>query len=367
MMEDKGKKLKIEFTRSDTKVIKGVAILLMLYHHLFAFPKRISETIEYQPLCMMEGQTSSYLMGVFGKLCVALFLFLGGYGLYISCKGKEHITILTKNKVIKLYTVYWLVMAAFLPVWIMKTGEENVAIETFFGNLSGLKTTYNGEWWFFTPYVLLLLSYPLIKKFHERKQSTPLGDMIFVILLSVFVYKILPDIVKLPVLDGFAGSFGWSKLKEVLQQLPSFFMGGIFAKYDILSYVKKNYGNNTINSILALLAVIILFWSRRFMGMEFDCVIAPGFVVAVIIFLQLKPMAFLYRFFQIIGNESTFIWLTHSFYCYDLCQEFIFMPKYSILIVLLLLAVSYGTAVVLKKGYKLLAKGYQYIHEKTSD
>ena len=28
------------FSRDDTKMVKGFAIILMLYHHLFAFPNR---------------------------------------------------------------------------------------------------------------------------------------------------------------------------------------------------------------------------------------------------------------------------------------------------------------------------------------
>lgn len=28
----------MEFTKDDTKIIKAIAIMLMLYHHLFGFP-----------------------------------------------------------------------------------------------------------------------------------------------------------------------------------------------------------------------------------------------------------------------------------------------------------------------------------------
>lgn len=353
-----------EFTKSDTKVMKGIAIVFMLYHHLFTFPERIQESIEYQPLFMIEGMESSYLMGEFGKLCVALFVFLSGYGLYISCKSNKHITISLKNKVVHLYTMYWLVFAVFIPICIIKQVDKHITINTFFGNLSGLNITYNGEWWFFTPYILLLCVYPFLKKFYQWKHATPLGDIILWILFSIFAYKLLPSIVKFPVMESLLESFGWLKLKQVLQQLPAFMIGGIFAKYDILSYVKKNFGNNDVNGILALISMVILFWCRRFMGMEFDCILAPAFILTIIVSLQMKPMKFFYLVLKEIGDKSTFIWLTHSFYCYDLCQKFIFMPKYTVLIMLLLLTVSFITAVVLQKCYCFLEKAYGKIYEK---
>ena len=43
----------MEFTKQDTKTIKGIAILLMLCHHLFAFPETIPhELTQIQNTCL---------------------------------------------------------------------------------------------------------------------------------------------------------------------------------------------------------------------------------------------------------------------------------------------------------------------------
>lgn len=63
------------FSREDTKLVKGFAILLMLYHHLFAFPNRIQDGSSYISLFSVLGIDSAELLGLFGKMCVALFLF----------------------------------------------------------------------------------------------------------------------------------------------------------------------------------------------------------------------------------------------------------------------------------------------------
>lgn len=57
----------MELSRSDTTAIKGIAILLMLWHHLF--------------LNTMAYGTLTHSLAVVFKVCVALFLFVSGYGL----------------------------------------------------------------------------------------------------------------------------------------------------------------------------------------------------------------------------------------------------------------------------------------------
>lgn len=60
------------FTREDTKAIKGIAIILMLIHHLWAFPDRLVGG-ELKCLVSVMGQDSIILLGCFGKICVSLF------------------------------------------------------------------------------------------------------------------------------------------------------------------------------------------------------------------------------------------------------------------------------------------------------
>ena len=78
--------LKITFTKEDTLIIKAVSVLLMFFHHLFAQPDRLENGITYIPLFYIGTEAVETYIGIFGKLCVALFLFLGGYGTFLSCK-----------------------------------------------------------------------------------------------------------------------------------------------------------------------------------------------------------------------------------------------------------------------------------------
>ena len=76
------------FTRTDTKVIKGVAVLLMLMHHLFYFPdnRPYSMPEVRQTLPNFMGQGLETMLGIFGVICVPIFFFLAGYGLYLQTR-----------------------------------------------------------------------------------------------------------------------------------------------------------------------------------------------------------------------------------------------------------------------------------------
>ena len=65
------------FTKDDTYKIKAIAIMLMLYHHLFCFIDRIniSRDIKYIPLIKYNNFDSAYFISIFGKICVAIFIF----------------------------------------------------------------------------------------------------------------------------------------------------------------------------------------------------------------------------------------------------------------------------------------------------
>ena len=77
------------FNSYNSKVIKGLGILLMLIHHLFAFNNRISN-VEYISIINTNGTlTLEYYIAVFARICVPIYLFVGGYGLYYKYSNES--------------------------------------------------------------------------------------------------------------------------------------------------------------------------------------------------------------------------------------------------------------------------------------
>ena len=94
------------FTKENTKQIKGIAILLMLAHHLFAFPDRIPYDMSLQTSFYLSGMELTEIIGNFGTICVSLFMFLGGYGLISMCLRFSYVLFLIiSNLFLKFFSV----------------------------------------------------------------------------------------------------------------------------------------------------------------------------------------------------------------------------------------------------------------------
>ena len=61
-------------SKQDTSVMKGIAIIAMLCHHVYTCQP---EWVEAYPFVLT-------IIGVLGKVCVAMFLFCTGYGLAVQ-------------------------------------------------------------------------------------------------------------------------------------------------------------------------------------------------------------------------------------------------------------------------------------------
>lgn len=158
------------FTRTDTKVIKGVAVLLMLMHHLFYFPdnRPYSMPEVRQTLPNFMGQGLETMLGIFGVICVPIFFFLAGYGLYLQTRRDG---FRLEKRILAVYTQYWKIFFIFIPIGFLFFRHqsdyckamaychvfEQRGMQELFSALFCLKTPYNYEWWFLRGYVVFLV------------------------------------------------------------------------------------------------------------------------------------------------------------------------------------------------------------------
>lgn len=187
-------------SREDTKWVKGIAIVLMFMHHLWAFPDAIAGgSLKY--LFTIFNQSSIVYLGWFGKICVSLFFFIGGYGTYLGCADKEYDIV---GKLKKLYVSYWKIFVIFIPIAFLLCSNqpaycENSAIWSRFSSFSwqecwenfvGMSCSYNGEWWFLSSYVFALISFPFLRAVIEKH---PLHTNLFIIIItSILVTNFFP-------------------------------------------------------------------------------------------------------------------------------------------------------------------------------
>ena len=72
---------KEKFTLNDTTKCKGIAIMMMLFHHMFLAPDRYKGfTLDFSPF----AESSVNTFANFFKICVGVYVFLSAYGLTCS-------------------------------------------------------------------------------------------------------------------------------------------------------------------------------------------------------------------------------------------------------------------------------------------
>ena len=80
-------------TKSDTRQLKGLAILMMMWLHLFSDENRV-RTLDYA-LDFMNGMPLVYSLTRLASACVPIYIFLGGYGLaatYLTADGHRRLS-----------------------------------------------------------------------------------------------------------------------------------------------------------------------------------------------------------------------------------------------------------------------------------
>ena len=336
------------FTKSDTKIMKGIAICLMLYHHLFAFPERVTEGM-FVSLYYFNDTNLSVCLGAFGKICVPLFTILSGYGCYISSRNNVDTNALVKRRIVSLYKTYWTVFFVCLPILVYKhRAMRSLLMYDIIYNFLGLDVSFNEEWWFVLPFTLLLMMFPIIKRFIERQHASFYLDLFLLIVLNTAIVYIIPEIISLPVCSMLSETTFWARIDELLEILPSFIIGCIFARYDILKLVKEKLAGRLLWCVAAIAGMCSVFLIRAYNWKYYDFLDAAVFIICITVLLPTKPMILLGKVFEKLGEESTYMWLVHSFFCYYWLPKLTYMPKYSPLIFLWLLVLSFVSAKIIR-------------------
>ena len=355
------------FSREDTKIFKGVAIILMVYHHLFYFPERIGYEVSYETIGQIAGVNVTYWLALIGNVCLAMFLFLGGYGTYLSCEKTDKICSVIKQKTFNLYQIYWKVLIPFAVIFWAK-GWLNFALSgrDVFLNLMALKVSFCAEWWFLTPYLLLMICYPPFHLFY-RKYRHLKADILILFIIDGLVWEQY-HIQENTSLVHFRDDLWYENAKRVMQQMPAFVLGCFFAKYNLLNKLIEVFLKYKISWLIGaeylILWMVIRCLANDIINYPDKIVVYDSFwmpIMAVMVWgvVRLKYAVWLKQLLRYIGQYSTVIWLTHTLFAYSLCKKLIFYPKYPIFIVAETILICILTAKILDFGYSLIRRPFR--------
>ncbi len=322
------------FSREDTSFFKGIAVLILLFIHLFS-EKRGDLFFSF---IQLNGNPLLSYLTLPGQMVVSIFLILSGYGLTQSYQKNVTNGIVQNLKksfirIFKLMKLYWFIgilsgIAVTFGGYIL-IGDIYHNVFEMIIDLLGLaylfnEPTLNTAWWYMTIIIIAYLLFPIgyrIVKSHPKPVF--IGTNIVVFIFLIFFRH-----------GRQAGAADF-----VIWIVP--FIWGIYAsEYHIFEKIRKSDMHKRIGRtiILCLLFIPLLLIKQILHTYVFDGYLA---VIEIYMLLTLKDslkINFLEKFLIYLGNKSYSIYLFHSIYILFFPQ-FVYWLKYPMLIFLYFLGV----------------------------
>ena len=338
----------MKFDLKQTNIAKGVALLLLLWHHLFYNNPDNYEL--YNSVFVINGVPVECLLANLCKICVAIFLILSGYGLFksydsyctkLSINRDSTISITDtfrylKIRLIKLYSDYWFIFIIFVPLGLLfgrsflnYYGKNPLNyLADFFGVSyllhNNLDYTFNGTWWYMSICIVYYILFPIIYKCFKKYAET------FLILSFLLIF--------IPI--DYAQLTTW---------LFPFVIGMYLAKYNLFEKISLLL-NNYINKLLTcILFVVILAYFRWFIvknSVPLDGIF--GLSIILFTYLIISSIPIVSTILEELGKYSGMIFMFHTFIFSYYFKDFIYGFKYSIFIYIVFVLICYIVARMLK-------------------
>lgn len=310
-------------TKEESLQLKGIAIMMMLWLHLFGTNQTIIEGCE-KYIYLWNGAPMIYAMRKFGRMCVVLYTFLGGYGMYKVYQRSNNIDSGITNgmnngkRALKLLANYWIVFLIFIVITsFTHPGKYTADTESLLLNFFALKNNYNGTLWFLMPYIILiLLSTPIM-----RAASSLNGKKLWAVIIAALAVKILLYNTTLPRNNIFNNIL--INCIHALGLFFMFFIGAIYARFNIMekcvSKIKQKLSASFIVqrlhvnvSFVCTLLLILLFFGRIAQGAS--PLLDPIYILIMIpIYLSIDTSKWIRQTLTTLGSHSTNIWFLHEY------------------------------------------------------
>lgn len=360
----------MQFSKRDTLIMKGVAILFLVAYHCFSSVSRLNGyDVDFSPF---SQKTAIYICESM-NICVGMFAFLSSYGLTRTMKFKNQNLCFTAKDEVTFVTRRILgLLGAFLIPYIACTvptlfivgynpygqGVSFVCnlLADMFG-LGGLLGTpmLVGTWWYMSFAIVIILLVPLTVHLYKKHGA-----------LVLVPYIILPIFVN-------ADAFSADALNNMTRWLLTIPLGVIIA--DQNSFERLKSGQITKNRIVSKLIkcvvlTVVLYALFRLRTSDWCKQYAYYFISS---FLPIYFIYYLYEFITDIpllntvlvffGKHSSNIFFMHTFIRAVWFKDFTYELKYAVLIFAFMIAVSLALSFAVMGLKKLIHwdKGVKWV------
>lgn len=293
-------KEKITFTREDTVMIKGVAILLLLLHHMGGTNPGI-------PLSL-KGLDIGIAIEHLGKVCVALFTVLSGYGLSEGSKKhqKKYPYVLRHIKKVWLgFISAWLLtlilnwIQGITPQQFYGTGIQGVyfMIKDALGlqNFLVVTPTICGLYWYIECIFVCYLLFPILNFLMDKLKK---ADILLLILTFVpWIYYLIKQ------------DYMMHTDRELFY-LFAFCVGMYLSKHHILNRLKENC-KKPWAVIVTVVGVAVMAVVRLKVCLPADGLFAVAIICVCICTINRIPKSFIGRVVSGFGDCEFELYLLH--------------------------------------------------------
>ena len=355
----------MKFTKEHTMQMKGIAIIILLFHHCFLNAQRWA-TVPYEKLATTKGwgyypisfapfssHTIQYLAS-FSKICVAMFVFMTGYGMWVSYESQKKKTTMSnyiKKRMVTLMTGFLIIFVVteilaiptgrFIEVY----GHDFRSVVYMIIDALGLAKLLGTPlfcltWWYMSLAIVLIMIFPFVHSIMEKYQWV-------VVVASIIVPR----------------ACGFGQSTDLFRYLLAYTLGMYFAQHDLLARIKEKFmEQNVAGKLLSLivsligLAVIIKCRQNAWIGwkyLDFWDGFAAMYVI-VISYIYILNGKWIVKGLGFLGKHSMNIFLIHSFYRDVFFHEFTYSFYYAWLDYIVLIAISLVTSIVLEWFKKLI-------------
>ena len=355
----------MKFTKEHTMQMKGIAIIILLFHHCFLNTQRWA-TVPYEKLATTKGwgyypisfapfssHTIQYLAS-FSKICVAMFVFMTGYGMWVSYESHKKKTTMSnyiKKRMVTLMTGFLIIFVVteilaiptgrFIEVY----GHDFRSVVYMIIDALGLAKLLGTPlfcltWWYMSLAIVLIMIFPFVHSIMEKYQW-------IVVVASIIVPR----------------ACGFGQSTDLFRYLLAYTLGMYFAQHDLLARIKEKFmEQNVAGKLLSLivsligLAVIIKCRQNAWIGwkyLDFWDGFAAMYVI-VLSYIYILNGKWIVKGLGFLGKHSMNIFLIHSFYRDVFFHEFTYSFYYAWLDYIVLMAISLVTSIVLEWFKKLI-------------
>lgn len=355
----------MKFTKEHTMQMKGIAIIILLFHHCFLNAQRWA-TVPYEKLATTKGwgyypisfapfssHTIQYLAS-FSKICVAMFVFMTGYGMWVSYESQKKKTTMSnyiKKRMVTLMTGFLIIFVVteilaiptgrFIEVY----GHDFRSVVYMIIDALGLAKLLGTPlfcltWWYMSLAIVLIMIFPFVHSIMEKYQWV-------VVVASIIVPR----------------ACGFGQSTDLFRYLLAYTLGMYFAQHDLLARIKEKFmEQNVAGKLLSLivsligLAVIIKCRQNAWIGwkyLDFWDGFAAMYVI-VLSYIYILNGKWIVKGLGFLGKHSMNIFLIHSFYRDVFFHEFTYSFYYAWLDYIVLMAILLVTSIVLEWFKKLI-------------